>query len=88
MRARTAKEAWKTLQQEFEGDSKIEVKGKGSIGNVTTQGGMTICGIVYVPALVENVLTIGQLLEHSYSLIVENKECRIFDLKGLVAVCK
>ncbi|XP_058722251.1 uncharacterized protein LOC131594177 [Vicia villosa] len=57
----------------------VEVKGKGSIGVTTKQGSKVIHDTLYVPELDENLLSIGQLLEHGYSLNFENRECRIFD---------
>ncbi|KAI5399654.1 hypothetical protein KIW84_064835 [Lathyrus oleraceus] len=56
----------------------VEVKGKGSIGVITKQGSKVIHDTLYVPELDENLLSIGQLLEHGYSLNFENRECRIF----------
>ncbi|KAK2398761.1 putative mitochondrial protein [Trifolium repens] len=67
----------------------VEVKGKGSIGVTTKQGSKVIHDTLYVPELDENLLSIGQLLEHGYSLNFENRECRIFDSKRRnVAVVK
>ena len=62
----------------------VEVEGKGSIGVATKQGGKVIHDTFYVPKLDENLLSIGQLLEHDYSLQFENRECKIFDSKGKV----
>ncbi|KAI5427655.1 hypothetical protein KIW84_032892 [Lathyrus oleraceus] len=59
----------------------VEVKGKDSIGVTTKQGSKFIHDTLYVPKLDENLLSIGQLLEHGYSLNFENRECRIFDSK-------
>ncbi|KAI5424697.1 hypothetical protein KIW84_030761 [Lathyrus oleraceus] len=59
----------------------VEVKGKGSIGVTTKQGSKVINDTLYVPELDENLLSIGQLLEHGYSLNFENRECIIFDSK-------
>lgn len=67
----------------------VEVKGKGSIGVTTKQGSKVIHDTLYVPELDENLLSIGQLLEHGYSLNFENRECRIFYSKRRnVAVVK
>lgn len=62
----------------------VEVEGKDSIGVATKQGGKVIHDTLYVPKLDENLLSIGQLLKHGYSLQFENRECKIFDLKGKV----
>jgi transposase InsO family protein len=67
----------------------VEVKGKGTIGVTTKHGRKVIHDTLYVPELDENLLSIGQLLEHGYSLNFENRECRIFDSKRRsVAVVK
>jgi transposase InsO family protein len=67
----------------------VEVKGKGTIGVTTKHGSKVIHDTLYVPELDENLLSIGQLLEHGYSLNFENRECRIFDSKRRsVAVVK
>jgi transposase InsO family protein len=67
----------------------VEVEGKGSIGVATKKGGKVIHDTLYVPNLDENLLSIGQLLEHGYSLQFENQECRIFDSRRrVVAVVK
>ncbi|KAI5416379.1 hypothetical protein KIW84_041446 [Lathyrus oleraceus] len=50
----------------------VEVKGKGSIGVTTKQGSKVIHDTLYVTELDENLLSIGQLLEHGYSLNFEN----------------
>ncbi|KAI5436196.1 Phosphoenolpyruvate carboxylase 4, variant 2 [Lathyrus oleraceus] len=50
----------------------VEVKGKGNIGVTTKQGSKVIHDTLYVPELDENLLSIGQLLEHGYSLNFEN----------------
>lgn len=55
----------------------VEVKGKGNIGVTTKQGSKVIHNTLYVPELDKNLLSIGQLLEHGYSLNFENRECRI-----------
>ncbi|KAI5390160.1 hypothetical protein KIW84_075471 [Lathyrus oleraceus] len=59
----------------------VEVKGKGNIGVTTKQGSKVIHESLYVPELDENLLSIGQLLEHDYSLNFENRECGFFDSK-------
>ena len=59
----------------------VEVKGKGSIGVATKQGNKTIHDTLYVPALDENLLSIGQLLEHDYSLKFDNRSAKFFTPK-------
>lgn len=67
----------------------VEVEGKGSIRVATKQGCKVIHDTLYVPKLDENLLSVGQLLEHGYSLQFENQECRVFDSKRrVVAVVK
>ncbi|XP_050889637.1 uncharacterized protein LOC127094920 [Lathyrus oleraceus] len=56
----------------------VEVKRKGIIGVTTKQGSKVIHDTLYVPELDENLLSIGQLLEHGYPLNFENRECIIF----------
>ncbi|KAI5391572.1 hypothetical protein KIW84_076402 [Lathyrus oleraceus] len=51
----------------------VEVKGKGSIGVTTKQGSKVIHDTLYVSELDENLLSIGQLLEHGYSLNFDNR---------------
>ncbi|XP_058784090.1 uncharacterized protein LOC131658857 [Vicia villosa] len=57
----------------------VEVKGEGSIGVTTKQGSKVIHDTLYVPELDENLLIIGQLMEHGYSLNFDNRECKMFD---------
>lgn len=68
----------------------MEIKGKGCIAVETKQGNKAIHDVFfYVPNLDENLLSIGQLLEHDYVLHFEGLECRIFYQKRcLVAVVK
>ncbi|XP_058763264.1 uncharacterized protein LOC131636669 [Vicia villosa] len=67
----------------------VEVKGKGSIGVTTKQGSKVMHDTLYVSELDKNLLSIGQLLEHGYSLNFDNRECRIFDSeRRSVAVVK
>ena len=50
----------------------IEIKGKGSIGVETKEGNKAIHDVYYVPNLDENLFSIGQLLEHDYTLHFED----------------
>ncbi|XP_050902746.1 uncharacterized protein LOC127115187 [Lathyrus oleraceus] len=50
----------------------VEIKGKGNIGVTTKRGSKVIDDTLYVPELDENLLSIGQILEHGYSLNFEN----------------
>ena len=60
----------------------IEAKGKGNIRVVTKQGNKAIYDTLYVPAVDENLLSIGQLLGHGYCLKFESWECIIFYSKS------
>ncbi|XP_050890235.1 uncharacterized protein LOC127095607 [Lathyrus oleraceus] len=74
------KEAFINIDSSFgskvklENGEHVEVKGKGSIGVTTKQGSKVIHDTLYVPELDENLLSIGQLWEHGYSLNFENHE--------------
>lgn len=52
----------------------VEVEGRGIIGVTTKQGGKVTHNNLYVPKLYENLLSIGKLLEHGYSLQFKNQE--------------
>ncbi|KAI5411714.1 hypothetical protein KIW84_056694 [Lathyrus oleraceus] len=64
----------------------VEVKGEGIIGVTKKQGSKGIHDTLYVPELDENLLSIGQLLEHGYSLNFENRNdiTEISNVKALI----
>ncbi|XP_074359770.1 uncharacterized protein LOC141699864 [Apium graveolens] len=59
-----------------------QAKGKGTIAVKTKSGVKYIRDILLVPHLKENLLSVGQLLEHDYCLVFEDKFCKIFDKKN------
>lgn len=58
-----------------------EAKGKGTIAINTKSGVKYIRDVLLVPDLKENLLSVGQLLEHDYCLVFEDNMCRIFEKK-------
>ena len=64
--------------------------GKGNI-NFRTKNGCVeiISNVFYVPALKSNLLSVGQLLEKGYVIILMNDACEISDSsKGIIAIVK
>ena len=64
--------------------------GKGNI-NFRTKNGCVeiISNVFYVPALKSNLLSVGQLLEKGYVIILRNDACEISDSsKGIIAIVK
>jgi hypothetical protein len=57
----------------------VEVKGKGSAGVETKRGLKEIHDILFVPELDQNLLSIGQLMEHGYVLHFEGRSCTVYD---------
>ena len=57
----------------------MNVKGKGAIGIQTKVGTKYIRDVLLVPALEQNLLSVGQLVEHGYKLHFEDYECTIYD---------
>jgi transposase InsO family protein len=57
----------------------VEVKGKGSIGVQTKKGRKVMHDVLFVPDLNQNLLSLGQLLEHGYSLHFRGRGCTIYD---------
>ena len=72
----------------LENGEDVEIKGKGSIGVETKQGNKAIQDVIYVSDLDENLLSIGQLLEHDYVLHFEGLECFSDQKRHLVAAVK
>ena len=61
-------------------DNKVKVNGKGVIAVYAKDGKRrTIHGIYYVPGLMCNLLSIGQLLEKEYKVFSKKKVCTIYD---------
>ena len=70
--------------------STVNVMGKGNI-NFRTKNGCVeiISNVFYVPALKSNLLSVGQLLEKGYVIILRNDACEISDSsKGIIAIVK
>ena len=68
--------------------STVNVIGKGNI-NFRTKNGCVeiISNVFYVPALKSNLLSVGQLLEKGYVIILMNDACEISDSsKGIIAI--
>ena len=57
----------------------VNVKGKGTVGIQTKVGTKYIRDVLLVPTLEQNLLSVGQLVEHGYKLHFENNECTIYD---------
>ena len=57
----------------------VDVKGKGTIGVQTKKDSRFIRGVLYMPDLNQNLLSVGQLVENGYSLHFEDYNCTIFD---------
>ena len=59
-----------------------EAQGKGTVAINTKSGIKYIRDVLLVPDLKENLLSVGQLLEHNYCLVFEDNMCRIFEKKN------
>ena len=60
-------------------DSKVKVNGKGVIVVYSKNGKRrTIHDVYYVPGLMCNLLSVGQLLEKEYRVFFKNKVCTIY----------
>ena len=53
----------------------VQVKGKGTIRVQTNVGTKYIQDVLLVPDLVQNLLNVGQLLEHGYVVNFEDNGC-------------
>lgn len=60
----------------------FQAQGLGTIGVQTKQGMKFICDVLFVPDLDQNLLSLGQLLEHKYALNFDDHECCIYDKKN------
>ena len=71
-------------------DSKVKFNGKGVIFVYTKNGKRrTIHDVYYVPRLMCNLLSVGQLLEKECRVLFKNKVCTIYDKypsKQLIAI--
>ncbi|GKV39214.1 hypothetical protein SLEP1_g47020 [Rubroshorea leprosula] len=90
------KAAFSTLDEsfrdnvKFEDNSKVSVRGRGQVTiQIRGNAAQTISNVLYVPELKTNLLSIGQLQEKGYEIIIKNGVCRIQDSKlGLIAQVK
>ena len=57
----------------------VQAQGLGTIGVQTKRGKKFIDEVLFVPDLEQNLLSLGQLLEHDYALNFDNGECSIYD---------
>ncbi|GKV36625.1 hypothetical protein SLEP1_g44733 [Rubroshorea leprosula] len=74
----------------FGDNSKVSVRGRGQVTiQIRGNAAQTISNVFYVPELKTNLLSIGQLQEKGYEIIIKNGVCRIQDSKfGLIAQVK
>ncbi|GMP74232.1 hypothetical protein CsSME_00031704 [Camellia sinensis var. sinensis] len=57
----------------------VQTKGKGTISIETKMGTRFISDVHLVPDLEQNLLSVGQLMEHGYLVHFEDDFCKIFD---------
>ncbi|KAG2557530.1 hypothetical protein PVAP13_8NG216309, partial [Panicum virgatum] len=57
-------------------------EGKGSVTIQTEDGPKFIKDVLLVPDLKQNLLSVGQLLEHGYAVYFEDFSCKILDRKN------
>ncbi|KAK2966032.1 hypothetical protein RJ640_012291 [Escallonia rubra] len=85
--ANRSKEAWDTLKNEFQGSEKIimgngsivKAKGKGTIAIQAKEATKYIRDVLLLPDLEQNLLSVGQLVEHGYMVHFEDNGCKIYD---------
>lgn len=57
-------------------DKQVRAEGKGTIAIKTIQGNVKLlCNVQFVPNLAHNLLSVGQLMASSYSILFDNGEC-------------
>ncbi|XP_019257647.1 PREDICTED: uncharacterized protein LOC109235854 [Nicotiana attenuata] len=68
--------------------STVDATGKGDIKIKTKNGFVeTISNVLYVPDLKSNLLSVGQLQEKVYVIIIKKGECEIYDpVRGAIAI--
>ena len=60
--------------------SKVEVKGRGKVLIQTKNGQhQYISNVYYVPSMKNNILSLGQLLEKEYNILMRNRQMSIRD---------
>ena len=61
-------------------NKKVQVEGKGIVAIKTIHGKVKVLeNVQYVPSLVHNLLSVGQLISEGYSIIFDKETCRIKD---------
>ncbi|KAL5727667.1 hypothetical protein ACHQM5_000836 [Ranunculus cassubicifolius] len=61
------------------GAALVKAKAKGTISVETKKGTKDIQDVLLVPDLAQNLLSVGQLLEHGYVVHFEDLSCKIYD---------
>lgn len=70
----------------FADDRTMEVEGVGKVMIKRRDGNhIYISGVLYIPGMKSNLLSIGQLLEKGYRMVMENT-MRVFDVKNKLLV--
>ncbi|TXG64991.1 hypothetical protein EZV62_011985 [Acer yangbiense] len=59
----------------------VKSKGKGTVDVQTKKGTRFIKDVLLVPSLDQNLLSVGQMMQHGFSLHFKGNLCRIFDKK-------
>lgn len=66
----------------------VESKGKGTVAISTKKCTKFIKDVLLVPSFDQNLLSVGQMMENSYSLCFENNLCGIYDEKNKVELAE
>ena len=69
-------------QVKMENGALVQAKGNGIIVVETKKGARYISDVLLVSDLEKNLLSVGQLVEHGYSIHFEEECCKIFDKGG------
>lgn len=68
-------------------DEVVEVKGRGTVSISIESGIKIIPGVLYTPNMIQNLLSVGQMLENNYLLHFMNRECVVSDISGVKLFC-
>ncbi|KAM1349826.1 hypothetical protein EV1_003835 [Malus domestica] len=60
----------------------VDTLGRGTIAVHTKNGKMFIKDVMLVPDLKQNLLSLGQLIEHGYYLYFGDNTCKIYDTRN------
>ncbi|KAD4585318.1 hypothetical protein E3N88_22919 [Mikania micrantha] len=72
-----------TGQVRFGDGSKVPIRGKGSLlFDCKNEDQLMIPNVYYIPALHSNVLSLGQLTEEGYEIVMKQEHLRMFDEQG------